>query len=199
MEFESRAQVTEEQASSLLVAISGWSRPIRVIDIVFGRSGVSSMQADGWVIRLRKSDAVRRLEYKSATDASHRSWEELGITVDNLAVAADILVRIGLKPGLVIDRQRCTCRLPNAVLTLDKVRFLGSYLEIETTDDACDPRSVLASLGDQEPLRELLFDAPPYGQMLRQKRVEDRRVTEYEREVLAALRNDAVPPWHFEV
>jgi hypothetical protein len=68
MEFELRYRLDEEETAALEERLS-WSPAVRVCDLTLGPSGATSMQTDGWVVRLRQSGAKTRMEYKAPKNA----------------------------------------------------------------------------------------------------------------------------------
>lgn len=135
-----------------------------VLGVTFGLSDVQSMDNDGWVVRVRAEGPIgdgadrRRLEYKARLGGS--SWTEFGITVtDSLFDCAKLLMAIGLRPGLVIDRVRATAER-GVTVAVDEVRWLGTFVELEGPPDRVS--AFAADVG----LRETA-EAGAYGDLIR--------------------------------
>lgn len=90
------------------------------------------------MVRLRSVDGNGRLEYKAPIDPAWTEWEEIGFDVPDLVAARAVLVKVGLLPGMLIDRIRRECVVGHAELSLDSVRFLGQFLEVNIESDHSD-------------------------------------------------------------
>jgi predicted adenylyl cyclase CyaB len=134
MEFELRYRLDEEETAALEERLS-WSPAVRVCDLTLGPSGATSMQTDGWVVRLRQSGAKTRMEYKAPKNAEWSAWVEYGTDVGDMAETIRILTAVGLRPGLLLDRTRRTATYGPATLSLDNLRGLGTFVEIEIETD----------------------------------------------------------------
>lgn len=129
-EVELRFALSEEEYVRYC-AMFEWGPRTRVTDLTLGPSGATSMQTHGWVVRLRRSGGSIRMEFKERRNGDWTSWTEHGTEIGDFSAAVQILTGIGLRPGLLLDRLRMT-RVDRAVTyTLDDVRGLGRFLEIE--------------------------------------------------------------------
>jgi predicted adenylyl cyclase CyaB len=116
-----------------------WGPEKRVVDLTLGPDGARSMQLHGWVVRLRRSDDSVRLEFKERRDGDWSSWTEYGTEVGDFADTVRILTAIGLRPGLLLERVRRTAVEQPVTYSLDDVRGLGHFLEIEVAaEDGCE-------------------------------------------------------------
>ncbi|MEU7788004.1 CYTH domain-containing protein [Amycolatopsis sp. NPDC049159] len=159
VEREWRFRLTEDRYRRLKCEFD-WSPPVRVIDVTLGLDGPVSMKTQGWVARLRWVDGVSALQYKGAT-AAENAYLEAEVGVETVRGAAEVLSLMGLRLGLVIDRTRRSVRVRDALLTLDDVAGLGTFVEVELCGGAADHElSVLAAeLG-------LAESCPAYGDQI---------------------------------
>lgn len=174
VEIEQRFKITTEEYDDI-VARFDWTAGTRVCDLTFGPSGATSMQTHGWVIRLRQTDDSVRMEYKSPANEEWSAWVEYSITVDDFGHAAKILQSAGLQPGLLLDRVRRTASSDGISLSLDDVRGLGKFIEIEVrTQSASDSEAheAIARMRDELNLPEGSA-ARPYGELLLHRLADD--------------------------
>jgi len=84
-------------------------------------------------LRLRYADGECILTYKGAKihAAGLKAREELNLVVGDGATLEMILSRLGFSRTAVVEKQRETYRVPGATVTLDNVRELGTFIEIE--------------------------------------------------------------------
>lgn len=145
-----------------------WGPEERVVDLTLGLSGATSMQTHGWVVRLRCIGESVRLEFKEPASSDWSSWTEYGTEVGDFGNTVRILTGMGLRPGLLLDRVRMTAVDLPVTYSLDEVRGLGHFIELEiASDNQCevDARRVLEharaqlSLSDRETER-------PYGELM---------------------------------
>jgi len=108
------------------------------------------------------------MEYKAPRNAEWSAWVEYGTSVGSFAETARILLATGLKAGLLLDRSRRVASCGSAVLSLDDVRGLGRFIEIEVEVDTSDDAQALKaikeaqhSLGLQDKSAER-----PYGEIM---------------------------------
>ncbi|NBB96099.1 MAG: class IV adenylate cyclase [Planctomycetes bacterium] len=80
-----------------------------------------------------KLDDRAEVTYKGPVDATSRlkSRREIQTRLDDAASAADLLDACGLVCVRVIEKRRCSYRLGRALVELDEVPLLGSFVEIE--------------------------------------------------------------------
>jgi len=167
MEVERRFRVSEQEYQSLVNRLD-WSPADRVCDLTFGPTGATSMQTDGWVVRLRRTGSGTRMENKAPRNAEWSAWVEYGTSVGSFAETARILLATGLRAGLLLDRTRRVSSSGDATLSLDHVLGLGRFIEIEvevaTTEDA---QALKAIKKVQQSLGLLDKSAErPYGEMM---------------------------------
>lgn len=177
VEVERRYRLSDEEWRRLLQRYD-WSAMKRVCDLTLGPSGATSMQTDGWIVRLRDTGGEVRLEYKAPRDSDWSSWIEYGTSVGSFREALKIMTAIGLKPGLFLDRTRRMARVEGAALSLDDVVGLGRFIEIEVEAVGPDDSGILSKSGARlgalagiERLRRSLGLAErtherPYGELL---------------------------------
>jgi len=167
VEIELRFELSREEFDSFRQEWD-WSAPTRVCDLTLGPSGATSMQIDGWVVRVRQQGAQARLEYKAPRDPAWSAWLEYGTEVGDFRETVRILSATGLRAGLVVDRSRRTAHDGLITLALDDVRGLGHFIEIAAeADDPADPTAHSAIAATQARLG--LTGRPtarPYGELL---------------------------------
>jgi predicted adenylyl cyclase CyaB len=163
LEIEKRFKLTEYQFNKIKNLPLGWSVPYQLTDIVFSKTGNVDINIVGWIVRLREKNGNITIDYKSPLNKELTEWEEIDIQVNDFAKAMKFLLKIGLSAGLVIDRIRMDCIWDNFKLTLDDLKFIGYFLEIEIVDPNKDTNFILFSthfdidLGDSQ---------PPYGKIM---------------------------------
>ncbi len=96
------------------------------------------MQIDGWVIRLRNKDGSSSMEYKAPLNDDWTKWQEVGVSVGDVGNCIEILRKIGLNSGLLLDRKRSTCQWNGMEISLDDFAFLGKFVEIESNNPDVD-------------------------------------------------------------
>jgi predicted adenylyl cyclase CyaB len=187
IEVERRFRLSQGDLSRLENSLD-WSSPEQVRDLTFGPSGARSMQVDGWVIRLRSKGEGTRMEYKAPATPDWTSWTEIGVDIDDFGNGARLLQRIGLKPGLLIDRSRRIAHDGDLVFSLDGFDLLGDFLECETSSAATEEEGLgaiaqaCAELGLLDP-----DGSRPYGELLLDLMAEDPEVRRRHDEEIAAL------------
>jgi len=163
LEIEKRFKLTENQFEIIKNLPLEWSAPYQLTDIVFSTTGNVDIDIVGWIVRLREKNGNITIEYKSPLNKELTEWEEIDIQVNDFAKAMKFLIKIGLSAGIVIDRIRMDCIWDNFKLTLDDLKFIGYFLEIEIADPNKDTNFFLFSthfdidLGDSQ---------PPYGKIM---------------------------------
>lgn len=167
MELELRFEISAELYEKFVSQLD-WSPAERVCDLTLGPSGATSMQTDGWVVRLRRTDQQVRLEYKAPQNAEWSAWTEYGTDVGSFSDTVKILRALGLQAGLVLDRVRRTTRHGHLTLSLDDVRGLGRFLEIEAESSDAEDLEAAAEIARE---REVLGlrdypEARPYGELM---------------------------------
>jgi predicted adenylyl cyclase CyaB len=164
MEIEKRFRVDNETYDYFVNKLQPGNAD-RVVDVTFGPSGARSMQEDGWVLRLRSKNDIVKLEYKAPANTEWTAWNEISVTVDKLGKIAKILNLIGLQYGLLIERTRRVCDYKGAILSFDRVKYLGNFIEIEVNCE--DERRGLAEISRLRTDIGLEGDGDrPYGELL---------------------------------
>lgn len=121
-------------------------------------------------LRIRIKEEGARLTYKGPKlDVETKSRRELTVQVDDPETLESILESVGFSRAAVVKKRRTKYGLKEAVLCLDDVEGLGTFLEVELTGDEDweaqkrDALLILARLGLAESIRksylELLNDA----------------------------------------
>ncbi|MES9906375.1 MAG: class IV adenylate cyclase [Sedimenticola sp.] len=168
IEQEKRYYLTDDEYSAILSSDLNWSESMVVTDITFGLSGATSMQTHGWVIRVRKKGEKIVVDYKAPINDEWSKWEEVAMEVSSFSSALKLFTKIGLKPGLVLDRQRREAKLDRATLSIDDFRYLGKFIEIEVNGEDEDAQQLLdaciVKLGLEDKVSQ-----KPYGTLLLEK------------------------------
>lgn len=166
LENEKRYRISAEERDRLLMLTKlTWSNPGRVTDLTFGLSGATSMQTHGWVIRVRMKEKRTSIQYKAPANDDWTAWEEISTDVDNLASSIKILQKIGLTPGLVIDRERREAFFNGFKLTLDRLFLLGDFLEIEQSNENIIKESTFNGIAESLGV-DCSEEARPYGELM---------------------------------
>ena len=162
--IERKIKLTEYQFNNIKNFPLGWSSPYQLTDIVFSITGNAELEFGGWIVRLREKEGnIFIFDYKSPLNKEFTEWDEIETQVNNFDNTMSILLKIGLSPVLVLDRIRTDCIWDNFKLTLDNLKFIGHFLEIEIVDINKDANFNLFSthfnieLGDSQ---------PPYGKIM---------------------------------
>jgi predicted adenylyl cyclase CyaB len=187
VEIEFRFELTDDEFLSYQRELD-WSAATRVCDLTLGPSGATSMQVDGWVVRVRQQGAQARMEYKAPAAPDWSAWCEYSTEVGDFRETVRILSATGLRAGLVVDRTRRTAQDGPITLSLDDVRGLGHFIELAAeADTAEDPAARTAIASTQHRLG--LTGRPtarPYGEILL-SRLEEPAVHAAHAELLATL------------
>jgi predicted adenylyl cyclase CyaB len=137
IELERRYSISDATFSQLQTSSEiAWSDAKQVTDITFGPSGAESMQIDGWVLRLRKTETSCELQFKSPANQDWTAWKEISVTVDSASNAVQLLSAIGLRIGLLLDRSRSVGCWRGYKLSLDDFAILGKFIEVEVEANA---------------------------------------------------------------
>lgn len=98
----------------------------------------------------------------------YKAREEIEFGVSQATSATDLLERLGLRPGLVVEKHRQVARLESCLVCLDEVNALGLFVEIEgpSVEEISRIRALLG-LQEQPVIRK------GYAALLRKKGVAD--------------------------
>jgi len=112
-------------------------------------------------LRIRTKEGGARLTYKGAKlDSETKSRRELTVRVDDPKALEAILESVGFFRAAVVKKRRTKYALGEAVLCVDEVEGLGSFVEVELSggDDWLAQKrtalEILAKLGLSESIRE---------------------------------------------
>jgi len=131
IENEKRYKLTKKQFDLIKKIDLNWSIPYQLTDIVFSKTGKVDIDIVDWIVRLRKKDCITKIEYKSPLNKELTKWEELSLTVNDFTIAFNLLNKIGLNSGLILDRYRMDGIWENFKIALDDFKHLGYFIEIE--------------------------------------------------------------------
>jgi len=83
-------------------------------------------------LRIRVQDGKSFLTYKGPKmDKISKTRKEIELTIDNVNAMGEILTSLGFSPVAVVSKKRKNFRLGDLYLSLDEVRGLGDFIEIE--------------------------------------------------------------------
>ncbi len=144
--------------------ISLGGEPIGVenhLDLYFSSPFCDFAQTDE-ALRIRVKEEGARLTYKGPKlDLKTKSRRELTVRVDDPTAMESILESIGFSKAAVVRKRRAKYSLGGAVLAVDDVEGLGSFIEVEILsagEEWEDQRrlalGILAELGIAESIRE---------------------------------------------
>jgi len=120
-------------------------------------------------LRIRVKDQGARLTYKGQKlDLKTQSRQELTVEIDDPEAMENILTALGFVKSGLVKKVRTKYALGQAVIALDDVEGLGSFIEVEISGtifgsdeveaDFAEKRDmvmeILARLGLEEPIRE---------------------------------------------
>ncbi|MDH3998023.1 MAG: CYTH domain-containing protein [Desulfuromonadales bacterium] len=168
IEYEKRFKLTDKEYANILAGSISWSDPTTVTDITFGLSGATSMQTHGWVVRVRKKRGKVIVDYKAPIDKDWTQWEEIAMEVSDFSSAISFFMKIGLKPGLVLERERREALMGGVSLSIDDFKYLGKFIEIEVDGENDRTKTLFNNsisslgLGNKTPQK-------PYGSLLLEK------------------------------
>ncbi|MGC9514532.1 class IV adenylate cyclase [Methanocrinis sp.] len=87
-------------------------------------------------LRIRVKEVGARLTYKGPKlDSETKSRRELTVRVDDPIAMESILESAGFSRAAVVKKKRTKYALSDAVLAVDDVEGLGSFIEVELTGD----------------------------------------------------------------
>ncbi|MDD5767565.1 MAG: class IV adenylate cyclase [Methanothrix sp.] len=112
-------------------------------------------------LRIRVKEEGARPTYKGPKlDSETKSRRELTVRVDDPEALEAILESVGFSRASVVKKRRTKYALGEAVLCVDEVQGLGSFIEVELSgdEDWADQKrtalEILAKLGLSESIRE---------------------------------------------
>lgn len=129
----------------------------------------SSFIASDRCLRLRRQsvgDSMRFfLTYKGAKEESDfKKRQEIEIEINDAEMTARLLSALGYQEVLVVEKKRRLWRLGRCDVALDQVSQLGSFVEIEGSDD-----EIIADVQKRMGLAHLPSIAKSYPQMITEK------------------------------
>lgn len=140
MEVERKFRIKDDQSLVERLVKSGFKKSdtIHQVDKVFLTKSDSfkGFQVGDPVTRIRRNNESILLTYKraSGTDSGIRIEHEM--EVSSYATAEGFLLEMGYKPVVTIDKIRIEYKRDNTTITIDKVKSLGLFSEIEIL---CEP------------------------------------------------------------
>lgn len=142
VEVEVKIRVQDPEAVKALLAARGFDviHPRTFERNLLFDTGDRAFRLRREVVRLRDFGGVSTLAFKgAATEAVHKSREELEVRVSDGAAAALILERIGLHPVFIYEKYRAEFQRPGepGTIMLDET-VVGAFLELEGPDPWID-------------------------------------------------------------
>ena len=130
------------------------------LDLYFNSPFRNFAQTDE-ALRIRIKEVGARLTYKGPKlDSETKSRRELTVRVDDAEALESILESMGFSRAAVVKKRRTKYALGEAVIAVDVVEGLGTFIEVELSGDEdweAQKRaalSLLARLGLAESIRE---------------------------------------------
>lgn len=99
------------------------------LDLYMGYSGFDTLEAFGYVCRIRNTVSKTLLECKKRVDEI--TWIEQEIKLNSINDGYNFLSLLGMKPYLYISKEREVRKTKDLLLCLDVVEYLGCFIEIE--------------------------------------------------------------------
>lgn len=128
--------------------------PVMEVDVYYSHPCRDFIETDE-ALRLRfTGESTARLTYKGPRMLFGRSIkerEEIEIEIDDPTALENILLKLGFKPALKVEKRRTYCGKKEVMVTLDRVKGLGCFLEVEATEETIIDRMLEAiGLGSAE-------------------------------------------------
>jgi len=122
-------------------------------------------------LRLRSSDGVLELTYKGprASAEGAKSMPEVTLRLQDAGSALELLDRLGFRRVALVRKRRSYYRVGAAIVTLDDVDGLGTFVELEAADAA------IGVQGLREIARDLGIDWKPVEKTYLEMLLSDRK------------------------
>lgn len=141
LEIEAKVKVKNLQvlAKKLRQAGAKFLQTVREQDLYFDSTDGTLIKSDCGLrlrkrqnYRIAKGEETTLLTFKGPRGKSiFKSRKEIQIQVDDFEAARNILLSLGYKKHLTVDKIRQIWRLGKCEICLDKVKRLGTYIEVE--------------------------------------------------------------------
>lgn len=106
------------------------------------KSSFRNFEGTGEILRVRKripgSDVVTFKGPKLKSEVKAR--EEIEVNIENSSEAMKLLKKLGYEPWITIEKERETYQFNKFTVSLDKVKDLGHFMEIETKIEGIQSR-----------------------------------------------------------
>jgi adenylate cyclase class 2 len=174
IEVEVKARAPEDMAERI-IAIGGKLNVVENHHDLYFNSPLCDFRKSDEALRIRIKDDGARLTYKGPKlDDSTKSRKELTVKIDDPQKMEEILRSLGYVLSARVKKRRSkytSSACPGAVIALDEVEGLGSFVEIEAEGDGGYEKErenvlgILRRLGQSESIRssylELLEERKP--------------------------------------
>lgn len=131
-ELESKYKVANFEAieKKLIGLGARFARKFRGVDTYFV---VPNNPGGRKYLRVREKDGKCEISFQFVHNDIHTDeWET---EVEDAEVAKEIFKQLGYKVDIVVDKKRCIYHLLDSEISLDEVKHLGSFVEIESPSE----------------------------------------------------------------
>ncbi|MBE5821486.1 MAG: CYTH domain-containing protein [Clostridiales bacterium] len=133
LEREIRYKIDEDIKTKIINSSIKVEDNQKCIDLCMGLYGFDSLDKLGYIIRIRKKNGKVFIESKKRLENS--TWNEELININTIKEGYDFLSNIGLKPYLYINRNREVREIEKAIICIDEIDLLGTYVEFELKEN----------------------------------------------------------------
>lgn len=133
LEKEVRYKINNEIKERIINYSSKIEGTFNCIDLCMGLYGFDSLDKLGYIIRIRNKNGKIFVESKKRLE--NNLWNEEIINLNSIKQGYDFFSNIGLKPYLYINRKREIREISNAIISIDEIDLLGTYVEFEIKEN----------------------------------------------------------------
>lgn len=175
IEREVRYKINDKIKEQIINSSSLVETATRCVDLCMGKYGFDSLDRLGYIIRLREKNGKIVMESKKRLEDN--TWKEANISLKSMKQGYDFLTNVELAPYLYINRIREIREIDMAIVYLDDLELLGSFVEFELKDGYtfCDLEEYLNLMGIENNPEKLYGDIfkeritePGFNEMLNQ-------------------------------
>jgi adenylate cyclase class 2 len=129
----------------------------------------STLEPGSYILRVRESNGDKFLTFKALTSIKG-AWEEYEVKIDNIRAMQKIIERLGLIKVFSLEKVRIPGRLGKFEFNLDKVKEIGSYMEIGLIDkDGIRAQNKIRELFSKLGVSENQLERRGYGEIVSAK------------------------------
>jgi len=110
---------------------------LRQLDVYFKMPHEKFSQHIG-VLRVRRSNNICTLTYKGPRLGTEEAREEITVTISDFETMLEILHKLGLTELVKISKDREIYKVDHIKISLDTVKGLGNFIELELTVSKCE-------------------------------------------------------------